>query len=384
MHYNVVADIGNSSAKIIFTGYSRVSLTSKTFIKSLLMKPEYVEEKSIEKCVADLQNDLVVEIDSPSILANGFYALGKKAFEISDGVDFSFNISTVKKHEEDLTLITPLSMIAANAIQEYFEKHNDLPTELALEVDYYTALPLEGLTQAVVHILKNRLDNGVHSVSVRVQDEYIPVNITFKQTTVVPEGLPTLFALVLIPDLLAKFTAELSAETLMKSNVMVFDIGEGTTESNMILQGEVNTDQSEGRILGVGHAAIRAADVFMREMKLDFKMNRQEFMSIVRNTTHSQHTHAFNYLQKANVAESGQLLNFLKQRYNVLKGNIDVLIVSGGGASALATQLKPLIEAFVAEKGIKLIWIDEEYAEMMNCLGLGVIASNNQAETQEV
>lgn len=377
-----LADVGNSSAKIIFTSRGRrTTRTIYTIINKLLSLPEYVEDKPLEQLLKNLHEDLIVEIDSPAVAQNGIYAIGSKAFTVKDGVTSTFDINDVSKHEHDISIILPTALIATNAIQEHFETHEELPAELTVKVDYRTALPLKKFSQERVDILKKRLLTGTHKVRIRVRGDFIPVNVEYTNTVIVQEGLPTIYALVLIPKLLEKF--EISADALMKKNVLSLDIGEGTTEGNYLTHSQIDSDLSDGDVRGVGHAATRAIKQYTDAIDIGDDLSRQEFMRVIRDESHSKHTLAKKYLDEANKDESYRILEFVKARYKHLKGNIDIIVVSGGGATVFRTYLEPLLKAYCEPKGIQILWMDAEYADMMNCLGLGAMLQQEQQEQEQ-
>lgn len=382
LEIQTIADVGNSSAKVIFMSHSRITRTIHTIISKIMSLPEYVDDKPLEQLVKGLHEDLIIEISSPSIAQEGIYAIGSKAFTVKDGVKSTFDIDTTSKQAHDISIILPTAIIATNAIQEYYEINKELPAELKLKVDYRTALPLKNFSQKHVDVLKSRLREAEHTVNVRVRDKFIPVVVEYTDAKIVQEGLPTIYALVLIPMLLEKHTV--SADDILKKNVLSLDIGEGTTEGNYLTHGKIDSDLSEGDVRGVGHAAVRAKKKYIEKLNsigLYMELTRQEFINIVRDPSHSRYALAKEILEEANKDESFRIFDFLKQRFNTLKGNVDILVVSGGGATVFRTHLEPLIQDFCTTAGVTLIWIDAEHADMMNCLGLGAMLQNEQEET---
>ena len=377
MKYRLASDVGNSTTKSIILSYMNQKLAAvkqKSVVAPILTLPTFSEDDE-KAAVMNLQNNLVVHIASPSVPV-GIYAIGEKAIKMPN--NRNMNIRTGNKHKHDIPVIIPLATIAAKAVQDHYDAEGNLPTEIDVEVDYSTAIPAREFKPEVARILEGRL-TGKHIVTVYATSNPIKVNVTIEGAKVVQEGIPAVYAIVEGPEaLLSEYHSEYDAETInkdyAKKKLLIVDIGDGTTEFVYIENGKPDTDRSDGDRLGVGHAAKAAKKLFDELTATNITMNRQQYMDAVLDETHHFHEDAVSAMNMANIQQAEQISEFVQEMFlDRLAGNVDEIVVLGGGSATFKIALYPMLKEFTESVGAKVLWIPEKFAPSLNAVGLNVL-----------
>lgn len=377
MKYRVATDVGNSTSKsIIYSATTRKSIATKqkSVIAPMLTLPTFSEDDEA-LAVANLTNNLVVHITSKSVPV-GLYAIGEKANKMPG--NRNMNIRTGEKHKHDIPVIMPLAIIAANAVQEYYKEHNELPNEIDVTTEYSTAVPAREFKPEIARSLEARL-TGRHIVTVYATSNPVKVNLTISHSKVVQEGIPSVYAIVEGPEsLLSEYHSEYDAETInkdyAKKKLLIVDIGDGTTEFVYIINGKPDTDLSDGERLGVGHAATAAKKLFDELTATNISMNRQQYMDAVLDETHHFHEDAVSAMNMANIQQAEQISEFVQEMFlDRLAGNVDEIVVLGGGSATFKIALYPMLKEFVESVGARVLWIPEKFAPSLNAVGLNIL-----------
>lgn len=376
MKYRLAIDVGNSTSKsIIHSATARKSaLKHKSVVAPMLTLPTFSEDDEVQ-AVTNVQNNLVVHITSPSIPV-GLYAIGEKALKMDHKKNM--NIRTGNKHEQDIPIIMPLATIAAKALQDHYKKHNEQPIELTVEVDYSTAIPAREFKPEIARALEARLI-GEHIVVVYATSKPVKVNVSITKARVVQEGIPVVYAIVegkegLLSDYHKEYGEGTENAAYGKKKLLIVDIGDGTTEFVYINNGKPDTDLSAGERYGVGHAANAAKKLFDETVKANITMNRQQFMDAVLDETHHFHDDALNAMKMANVHQANEIAEFVQEMYlDRLAGNVEEIVVVGGGSATFKETLYPQLKKFTQSVGSRVLWIPAKYAPSLNAVGLDIL-----------
>lgn len=377
MKYRLATDVGNSTSKNIIFSYTtgkKMAMKLKSVIAPVLVLPTFSEDDEAQS-VANLTNNLVVHITSPSVPV-GLYAVGEKAIKTPN--NRNMNIRTGAKHKHDIPVIMPLSTIAAKAVQDHYAAKQTLPDELDVTANYSSAIPAREFTPEIARALEARL-KGNHIVIVYATSKPIKVNVNFEGVKVTQEGIPAVYAIVeggdtLLSEYHKKYNAITVNKDYAKKKLLLVDIGDGTTEFVYFTNGKPDTDLSDGARYGVGHAATAAKKLFDELTKTNINMNRQQYMDAVLDTTHHYHKEAKHALEMANIQQAQAIAEFVQDMFlDKLAGNVDEIVVLGGGAATFKNSLQSLLYDFAEEVGSKVLWIPEKFAPSLNAIGLDIL-----------
>lgn len=377
--YNIVlaGDNGNSKFKgfLTFEDLMEVYIEEKSLTSKLTSLPMFPDE-DLDKSVINLTDNMIVELTSKSLKIPGMYAVGEKASKV--GRSRNMNIAIGSKHDDDLPVIQTLALIATKVVEKDFKETGRLAEVLYVNVDYSTAIPATEYTKQTAHKLESKFLNEEHTVTLHVADkEYVTVKINFSRVKVTQEGNPATFAFVYGPEgILNEFKKDYPNENVTNNyfedkKILHADIGDGTTEFIYTVAGKPIADASSGERLGVGHAAKDALNTFKKEINLNLKLNRQDFMDAVIDELHVQHDEAKNAMLLATIDQSQAITEKIEEVYtDVLRGDLEVIAVFGGGAVQFKPDLKDMLQELSQKLNVKVLWIPDEYASKINAIGL--------------
>lgn len=396
MHYYLSGDTGNSTFKsIIFNTktHGLKVIKQPTMSSSLLTLPSFHEENK-DVAVGNLMNNLIVHTVSPALRRPSIYAIGEKSLNVGS-IKRNMNIKIGDKHKEDLFILMPLSVVAAKAVQDHYQEHNEIPTNLDVNVTYSTAIPAREYTPEIARELENRFIKGngtdeeaIHTQTIYAMKRPTVVNIKFNHVKVYQEGVPALQAIVrgdasMMAEYEEKYQKKLDNKALLKKNVLLIDIGDGTLELIYIEKGVPNIDLSAGKRLGVGHAADSALKLLIEEVKQPLNMTRHQFMKTVLDKDHHYNAKASEALTAANYEQVELIMDAVQDLFlNKLGGNVDLIIVTGGGSIVFKEYLSELLYQFADSAENEVLWIPEKMAPSLNAVGLDIL--NRDLNREEV
>lgn len=376
MNLTVGNDIGNSETKTIVDD---ILIKQPSVIKRLIDKPNFTESGD-QKNVINLLDDLVVDISSSALKRSGLFFVGKRANLTADGDVENINIDLGGKYKHDIPVVMTLSMVSARAIQMEYQKTNEIPSTLNLNIDMVTAIPASEYSKDKAEQLQKRFLNDYHLVSVYVGNNPVMVKIQFNFVKVTQEGVPALYSFLTSDEnLLSDYKGmyiddDLKPENLRNKKILHVDIGDGTTEYIYTVGLNPVVDACSGERRGVGHATEKAKELLKKEVSEHMEMNRQQFMSILRDPDHNIHEDANHLMRKARVLQSDRISEDVKKKYlNNAAGNVDIIAVYGGGSVQFKRELHDELKEFAEEVKCKLLWIPENYAVDANVNGMMVL-----------
>lgn len=333
-----------------------------------------------------------VTISSPSVTTQGRFLVGRAASESPLPLS-AFDVSDFSgKSEEDLSLILTLSMIASKRVKEAYQNGEDLTETLKANVVMATALPVNEIKRNnIANTYKERYLKGVHGVTFHNFGTPINVSLTFKQVYVMPEGETAQFYIANSTDSKFKKSIEkdfkehypemkdVSVEDLTTSgNVVGIDIGEGTTDIVVLVDGKADGLSSNSLEVGYGNVLQEAIEALqMQRFNFSERAKLQEFLA--------KPATGLNKARKQKVESIVQyqftpFVNSITSATSAVmrkaNSSTEVVFVYGGGSipmkeqSDLRQRLSEKMKAFSGGFDIPVVWIDKEYAQLMNLNGL--------------
>lgn len=368
-------DIGNSETKTIVND---VLIKQPSVIKRLLKKPDFTEVDD-RKNVINLLDELVVNVSSGALRRDGLYFVGKRANLSADNVE-NINIKLGNKHRNDIPIIMTLSMLSARAIQLHYQKENEVPSLIDLDVDMITAIPASEYSKEKAEQLQKRFLDHEHIVTVYVGGKSVTVKLNFNFVKVTQEGVPALYAfLESDEDILNDYRKiypddELEPKGLKDKKILHVDIGDGTTEYIYTIGLNPVVDACSGERRGVGHATEEATKLIKDEVGGYLDINRQQFIEMYRDETNNLHDLAKQFMSEARFLQSNQIIEDVEEKYiSNTAGNVDIIAVYGGGSIQFKPELYDSLLEFAETVKCKLLWVPENYAVDMNVNGMMVL-----------
>lgn len=381
MKYRLAADVGNSSTKAIIRplddNAKPKALKQKTLISPSITVPPMVEE-DLETSINNLTNNMIVHINSKALKRASTFAVGEKATSVGR-VKRNMNIAIGDKHTNDIPVVMVLSLIASKAVQDHYSINKTLAKDIDVSVEYSTALPAREYDPSVARVYEQRLLEEVHIVDIYVNGTPVTVRVNFEKVKVAQEGVPAVYAVIeggekLLSEYHNKYGNKTANKDFEKKKLLLVDIGDGTTEFIYVASGKPINDLCDGKRFGVGHAADVAKNLFDEDVKVQITMTRQQFMQVVLDKEHHFHDAAVDAMNQANVEQAELILEQIQDMVlNTLSGNVDDIVVFGGGSAAFKEDMYQTLIEFTESVGARTLWIPEDKAPSLNAIGLDIL-----------
>ncbi|MEM5031368.1 ParM/StbA family protein [Limosilactobacillus fermentum] len=299
------------------------------------------------------------------------------------------------KADDDLAVILTLSMIAGKRVKDAFKEGEDLTENLKVTVNMATALPVtEGKQAGVKDNYRQKYLKQRHQVTFHNFKDPITVDITFQQVYVALEGETAQFFIkyatsglkeALKQDLTANYPDLANQATVddivQADNVLGIDIGEGTTDLVSIVNGKVNAAASMSLAKGYGNVLQQAMDVLQaNQMNFDSRAQLQNYLSSKVSPFAKKHqakVQEYVYQQLEPFAD--QIIDAVSKTMRTTGAQTELVFVYGGGATPMLSQshlrekLAAKLRNFNGGDDLPIIWINPEYAQVMNMEGLKLI-----------
>lgn len=381
LKYRIGADVGNSSTKSVIRLMDEnpkpKAMKQKTLISPNVTIPS-VTEDNLETSVNNLSNNMIAHINSKSIKRPSTFAIGEKATSVGR-VKRNMNITIGDKHKNDIPIVMVLGMIATKAVQDYYQSNNEIPQDINVSVEYSTALPAREYDPSVAQTFENRFLVETHVVDIYVNAKPVTVRITFEKAKVTQEGVPAVYALIeggekLLTEYHKTYGNDILNKDFKNRKLLLVDIGDGTTEFIYMVNGKPVNDLCDGKRFGVGHAADVAKKLFDEEVQVDIAMTRQQFMQVVFDKDHHFHDKANSSMEDAKVEQAEMILEQITDMFlNTLSGNVDDIVVFGGGSAAFREDLYEDLKNFTDSVNSRTLWVPKEMAPSLNAIGLDIL-----------
>jgi plasmid segregation protein ParM len=376
-HFFVGNDNGNSEHDLIIDG----KLIQQPNVNCTVDTLPWSEEQAPESFIKNLQDQLVVTVDSPAARPAMYY-IGKFALESGEILD-TLQIGIDLKCDMDLPIVNTLAQIAAVAVQKAYAEEKKVPDNIEVEVDMVTALPVTQHTDENAAKFERRFMSGSHHVTVHLGIQRVAVKIVFPFTKVVPEATPVIFTLQKDADggwregSIFKEFAETYEQDEKKFNGSYFkdkrilhvDIGDGSTEYPITEGNKFLRQFVHGSHHGIGYAIEEALDEFNRLIHLP-DSPRQFFSDVIKNGKHKFHARAIRTLKRPLESQVRQIIQNVKRQLTKARNEIDIICVYGGGSILMRSILYPQLKEISDERDMKLLYVPSEYAVQLNAMGL--------------
>jgi plasmid segregation protein ParM len=375
-HFFVGNDNGNSEHDLIIDG----KLIQQPNVNCTVDELPWSEEQVPESFIQNLQEQLVVTIDSPAARP-GMYYVGKFALESGEIVD-NLQIGIDQKCDMDLPVVNTLAQIAALAVQKAYEEEKIIPDKIEVDVDMATALPVTQHSDETSAKFEKRFTSGSHHITVHLGMKRVSVKIVFPYAKVVPEATPVIFTLQKDAegnwrdgDIYGDFAQTYKLEKKFNGSyfkdkrILHVDIGDGSTEYPITEGNKFLRQFVYGSHHGTGYAMEEALDEFNRLIRLP-NSPRQFFSDVIKNQGHKYHARAIKTLRRPLESQVRQIVQNVKRQLNKARNEIDLVCVYGGGSILMRSILYPLLKELCAEREMQLLYIPAEYAVQLNAMGL--------------
>lgn len=392
-------DIGNGYEK----GKSLVKGSAAEIITDIPSAAAYVtgshdikvSADRIPEVIGDIFNNLDASFDSPIIkMSNSRRFFGKRG--ISSGLSIEeFDVTShLSKTKQDLSGELVLATIAGTALQNYYNEHNALPTDiLTVSAGIALALPISEFKKYREEYA-SRFKSAKHLVMIHNFETPIRVEITFVDVQVLAEGAAAQYALqnsadetitAMLDDcrrLNPDFNKDGSITAIDVKNaktVVGVDIGEGTVNFPVYQNGQFNTDISFSFEKGYGSILVRALERLVDEgMPFTSRKALADYLQAGPNKI-TQGT--YNRVKAVVEDEAVSFVNEVNMQFtkilNRIGAYLEVVYVYGGGASPIQTLLQPVLvntaKNFNGEYPI--LYLDSRYSRNLNREGLYIIAT---------
>lgn len=350
------------------------------------------DASSEKKYMENFLSNLDINVNSPSVKMDGRFLVGESAIDSQLQATREFDVNDASgKSDTDLAIILSLALVAGQRVRNAFRNGEDLSEQLNCVVSMSTALPvLEGKTNNKIAQYKERFLKGTHTVTFNNFSEAIVVKVKFTDVFVTLEGSAAQFAIMNADDVMKKDIEEyfnqnysdwgsISGDELIQSqNVLNIDIGHGTVDIVSITDGRVNPNASSSLPFGYGNSLTEA--IGRLEGEGIVIGSQAEFQKFISKTVSPLQRKKQDYYKEVVFEQLDVLSNKIVTTVSqVLRNggvNAEIVFVHGGGSIPMAEQsnlkeeLDEKLRAFNGGSSIPVIWINKEYAQIMNEKGL--------------
>lgn len=360
MKLEIGNDFGNSSVKM---GIGEDIITQPS-VYCAVNSLDHLDEISSEYVLENIYDMLVVTIESttlgnlPKTYYVGNYALTSGNYITNIGVG-----GLNDKANSDVPIIVSLAIIAANAAKCTLASDSNIDSA-DVTVDLATAIPVSQYSKSTAKMYAERF-MGSHKVTLYIGSKKFTTNIVISFAYVLPEGIPSMYYLTRKHSI-----TELSKYNFKTAKIQHVSIGEGTTEYPQTYDGvRFDSRYNFGDTSGVGKAAEKVMDTFIAKIGLA-KYSRQELMNVIRNPKHKYHDIAAPLFDQALEEQANVIMNQIRKQLEQANFEVDYVLVYGGGSILMRKYLEAKLTAFTAPKSITTIFVPEEYAVILESLGL--------------
>lgn len=333
--------------------------------------------QDVKTVLNNYENNMFVSVQSPSLYGNSDRIFVGGLAASAGSKPFGFNVNSAEgKSQSDISLLCLFSSIAYRALSELFTKSGKVPTNIEVEIPKMTtALPInEFKRKGVKENFMSRFTKNDHVVIVNNFTEPVTVRIKFDQVDVQPEGVIGLFGLIgsvkegkpvyRNDDIFSDFKKEnnldsFNGETVrVIGNVICIDAGDGTIDIS-VTNGNMPVPKVNSSInAGIGNV-IEAANQALTEQYPQYsQMDRQSFLNIALHGSDKESKYFQSLMIDQMDMVQDAITEQIKSIFNRLHNQVGLIVICGGGASALklsyAQELRKLINELSPLKDISI------------------------------
>jgi plasmid segregation protein ParM len=356
-----------------------------------------VPESEAESTVKDIFNEMEASFDSPAVNDSTRRLFGLRAISSGKSMEEFDVSSTLSKAQQDLSGILILGSVAGKVLQTYWNVNKSLPNDiLYVKVRLALALPITEYKQ-YRKIYAAKFKDGSHMVSIHNFERTVRIQIEVEDVQVLAEGASAQYAIsysenslqlmeAMLKDLRAHGFAfeDISAKDILQAkNTVGIDIGEGTVNFPVFLDGKFNNDASSTFAKGYGTVLEQARERLIAEnMPFGSRKALAEFM-----TQEPSPLQRARYNKVKRVVDeeiSGFVMEVINEFHKVMSragAYVEVLYVYGGGATPIKEYFYPAVLTSVKNLGgedvmFPVLYLDSRYSRYLNREGLYIVAKN--------
>ena len=376
-------------------GYSSVKASiDRQFVfqpSVIANRPSYLPDDPED--VKDFNFDTLLDNLDVTVLSPSCPGMSDRTFVGTKAVDSALPLTSMSlsskrsKYSSNLPVYITLALIAARKLQEAAQE-GEVPRDVSCEVVMATALPVsEGAKRSVREEYAGRFGKVRHTVIFHNFLEPITVRIKFTKVAVLQEGAAGQLFLTnhkneLLPSIQADLEktygpemAKAASEILSQKNTMTIDIGQGTTDFVVGLNGKLvqnaslSLNQGYGTVLTSARAALDDFDsnqeliAYLNKKMPSYKKAAQDEVKRIVYEQLSPLT--------AQIASSTEAV----ASHASVNRQVDVIYVFGGGSIPLDKQsnLRSVLVKTANDFGLgPVVFISPKYAQKFNLLGLEI------------
>ena len=356
-----------------------------------------VPETEAGGTIADIFNEMEASFDSPAVSDSTKRLFGLRAISSGKSMEEFDVSSTLSKAQQDLSGILILGSIAGKTLQVYWNKYQKLPTDiLKVRVRLALALPITEYKQ-YRKLYAAKFKEGSHMVSIHNFEVPVRIEVSVDDVQVLAEGASAQYAITYSDNalqLMEAMVADLrkhgfafadisAADILQAKNTVGVDIGEGTVNFPVFLDGKFNADASSTFAKGYGTVLEQARERLIAEnMPFGSRKALAEFMT--QEPSPLQRARYNKIKRVVDEEVSGFVMEVLNEFHKVMSragAYVEVLYVYGGGATPIKDHFyEPLLNSVKNLGGedvmFPVLYLDSRYSRYLNREGLYIVAKN--------
>lgn len=397
----IANDLGYGSIKVSLDDERLVypSIIAVEREQDILAPVEFSSKEEQDRYMDDFLNHIDVTISSAEVRMQGRFLIGNAA--VSSGLQpRAFDINALSgKADSDLSLIFTLSMVAGKKVKEAYEAGKDLTKSLSTEVTLITALPVkEGKKRNIKDNYKERYLNKTHQVTFHNFAEPINVLVKFNAVYVANEGETAALYIAsgedkdltvgLKDDLDANYPDlkdDYSADGIIQAqNIIVLDIGGGTVDVIIIVDGKVVAPASLSMNEGYDNALDEAVE-FLQDNRYNFKdrTDLKQYLDQPASGLNKKRHQAVEEIVYAQLEPfCDRIVDNVSKAAGKSRAGFDEVIIVGGGSipmkehSNLRSKLVDKMKDFNGGFTVPALFVPKEKAQTLNLDGLEYIGKH--------
>lgn len=382
-------DIGNGYVKAKINGEKAFAYPSAV---ACVTSTHGLKTEDIKGIIGDIFNHLDATFESPLVYTPGSRRFfGKRGLTAGMPMQEFDVYSHISKANNDLSGILALGTLAGRALQYYYEAHNALPTDvLTVPCRIALALPINEYKRHR-ESYAGKFKKASSFVTIHNFEVPVRIKLIFEDVQVFAEGESAQYGILLEGEpLMASMLADVRrlgeplegitpTDILSAMNSVGIDIGEGTTNFPVFLDGKFNADTSITYNQGYGSVLTRTMDRLI-DMGMPFHSRKDitEFLQTPATAMNrKKHERIKQVIAEETLAFAGEInVEFVKVMNRVGVFN-EVVYVYGGGATPVKDVLHPLIIKTIhsfSDDATPVLYLDSRYSRLLNTTGLYRVA----------
>ena len=364
-------DNGNSEHKMIIEG----ELIVQPNVYADVRKLPLLDDINIDACINDIQNNLIVSIDSPALGTSGTYFIGTYAISTGHMLKNIGVGAANSKFNSDIPIINTISRIAGYAAKKAYLEDNSVE-KVKVNVEMTTGLPVNQYSKNKAFDFAKKFMDGTHNATVIAGLKRINVEIKFVYVKALPESTPSIFYLQSrkAKDPIFKTFNELNnlnvnGDYFKDKRILHCAIGEGTTEFPLTIDIDFDPNFIEGTNNGIGHAINRVLNDFKKANYLT-KFSRQEYSIAIKDKDHKFHDKAIDFVYNEVRDESQVIFETLEEQIEKANNLVDIVMIHGGGSILAKKFIYDKLVELGKERGILIYYLDGMDAVSLEVKGM--------------